>query len=231
MTALFESTATEAADHSPSLPTDAVLMEMVQAHRHSGLALLHGRHAALLKAVSMNVLHNDADADDLIQEVFCEIWNRAAMFDPAKGSASAWIATLTRRRSIDRLRKRETYARFEERFIEETRTQRDCWTNVHEDLAHGERKKHLRRALSALPELQRNAIHLAYFGEMSQREIAAHTGIALGTIKTRLELGLKKMACFLRRFEDLLGAGRRSESADINVSRDTARQAASPIMS
>jgi RNA polymerase sigma-70 factor, ECF subfamily len=153
------------------------------------------------------------------------------MFYPLKGPALARIATPTRRRSIDRLRKHETYARFEERFTEETRAQRDCWTHVHEDLTHGERKKHLRRALSALPELQRNAIHLAYVGEMSQREIAAHTGIALGMIKTRLELGLKKMACFLRRFEDLLGAGRRSESADINVSRDTARQAASTIMS
>ena len=154
----------------------------------------------------MKVLHNDADAEDLLQDVFLEIWDRAASYDPLKGRPLSWIATLTRRRSIDRLRKRETYFRVEDRFAEEIHARGDSWTHVQEDLAQSEMNEHLQRALATLPEAQRHAIMLAYHRQMSQREIAAHTGIPLGTIKTRLELGLRKLAISLRGFEDLLGA-------------------------
>lgn len=206
---------TSAATADPSLPefTDERLMEMIRAHRPHGLALLHDRYATFLKVMSMNVLHNDADAEDLLQEVFLEIWDRAATYDPRKGRPLSWIATLTRRRSIDRLRKRETYHRVEDRFAEETRGQSDGWTHVHEDLTQGEICQHLQRALATLPEAQRNAIQLAYHRQMTQREIAAHTGIPLGTIKTRLELGLRKLAVCLHGFEDLLFADDRAASA------------------
>ena len=193
--------------------TDENLMEMIQAHGHNGLALLHARYATFIKVLSMKVLHNDGDAEDLLQEVFVEIWNRAASYDPLKGRPLSWIATLTRRRSIDRLRKRETYCRIADSFAEETKSRGDGWTHVHEDVAQGEMNEHVRRALATLPEAQRSAIHLAYHKQMSQREIAAHTGIPLGTIKTRLELGLRKMGAFLHGFEDLLWADHRAASA------------------
>lgn len=186
--------------------TDEHLMEMIQAQVRNGLDLLHERYAPLLKGLSMKVLHNQADAEDLLQDVFLEIWERAGSYDPLKGRPLSWIATLTRRRSIDRLRKRETCFRIEDRFAEETQAHGESWTHVHEDLAHGEMNTHLHRALANLPQVQRDAILLAYHRQMSQREIAAHTGIPLGTIKTRLELGLRKMAASLRGFEDLLSA-------------------------
>ena len=66
----------------------------------------------------MKVLHNDAHAEDLLQDVFVELWDRAASYDPQKGQPLSWIATLTRRRAIDRLRKREVYGRVENRFAE-----------------------------------------------------------------------------------------------------------------
>lgn len=204
-------TATTGSSHPPF--TDEHLMEMIQAHVRNGLDLLHERYAALLKSLSMKVLHNDADADDLLQDVFVEIWERAASYNPEKGRPLSWIATLTRRRSIDRLRKRETYCRVENRFAEETQARGEGWTHVQEDLALAERNKHLQRALATLPEAQRNTIRLAYHGEMSQREIAAHTGIPLGTIKTRLELGLRKLAASLRGFEDLLRTDDRATHA------------------
>jgi RNA polymerase sigma-70 factor (ECF subfamily) len=180
--------------------------------------------------MSMKVLHNDADAEDLVQEVFMEIWDRAASYSPLAGRPLSWIATLTRRRSIDRLRKRETYCRFEDRFAEETRNHSDGWTHVHEDLAQGERNEHLQRALATLPEVQQNAIKLAYHGQMTQREIARHTGIPLGTIKTRLELGLRKMAVFLCGFEDLPWADNsaakgRIRPREIRPARERARLA------
>ena len=187
--------------------TDEHLMEMIQAQIRNGLDLLHERYAGLLKGLSMKVLHNSADAEDLLQDVFLEIWERAGSYDPLKGRPLAWIATLTRRRSIDRLRKRESYFRVEDRFAEEALAHGEAWTHVQEDLALNEMNEHLRRALDILPEAQRSAIVLAYHRQMSQREIAAHTGIPLGTIKTRLELGLRKLAVSLRGFEDLLSAG------------------------
>ncbi len=206
MKTLLEQKPAARATPSPVPFTDEHLMAMIQAQIRNGLDLLHERYAPLLKGLSMKVLHNDADAEDLLQDVFLEIWDRAANYDPLKGRPLSWIATLTRRRSIDRLRKRETYFRVEDRFAEETHARGDSWTHVQEDLAKSEMNEHLQRALAALPEAQRNAIMLAYHRQMSQREIAAHTGIPLGTIKTRLELGLRKLAISLRGFEDLLCA-------------------------
>ena len=178
-------------------PTDENLMVLIQSQLQQGLALLHARYAGFLKGLGMKVLHNDADAEDLVQDVFLEIWHRAPSYDPMKGRPLSWLATLTTRRAIDRLRKRDTYGRVEDRYADETRGHAEGWTHVHEDVSHSERSQQLQHALGRLPEAQRSAIHLAYYGEMTQREIAAHTAIPLGTIKTRLELGLRKMAVLL----------------------------------
>jgi RNA polymerase sigma-70 factor (ECF subfamily) len=206
MNNLLDSIPLTAGDTLSQRYTDEYLMEVIQAHGTGGLTQLRDRYGSLLKALSMSILHNDADSDDLLQEVYLEIWNRAATYDSLKGKPLSWLVTLTRRRSIDRLRKREAYGRLEERFAEEIKGRVGSWTHVHEDLAQGERNAHLQRALATLPAAQRNAIRLAYHKGMTQREIADHTGIPLGTIKTRLELGLKKLAGFLRGFEDLLSA-------------------------
>ena len=193
----------------PSTTTDAEvsdeqLMEMIQSHDHRSLALLHTRYAALLRTITMKVLHNDADSEDLLQDIFMEIWDRAASYDPQMGKPLAWIATLARRRAIDRLRKRETYSRVEDRYADECDCHTAGWTHVHEDISKSEQAVILERALATLPEAQRDAIHLAFHQQMTQREIAAHTGIPLGTIKTRLELGLRKMAASLRGLEAIL---------------------------
>jgi RNA polymerase sigma-70 factor (ECF subfamily) len=110
------------------------------------------------------------------------------------------MVTLTRRRSIDRLRKRQSYARAEERLQLETEQQPDAWVHntVDVDLEMSDMRQVLEKIISGLPPAQQQAIELAFFKGMSQREIAAHTNIPLGTIKTRLELGLKKIADGLR---------------------------------
>jgi RNA polymerase sigma-70 factor (ECF subfamily) len=203
----LETTRTWQAQSEDQLFTDERLMEMIQTDVRDGLGLLRKRYAPLLGQLSAAILHNDADVQDLLQEVFVEIWNRAGSYDSSKGRPLGWIVTLTRRRAIDRLRRREAYVRAGDRLAEETSGNSHSWTHVHEDLARHEMTEHLQRALAVLPEAQRNTIQLAYHQQMSQREIAAHTGIPLGTVKTRLGLGLKKMAVFLRGFEDLLVTG------------------------
>lgn len=185
--------------------TDEHLMEMIQAKQPDALGHLHDRYASMIKALVMKVLHNDAEADDMLQEIFVEIWNRAPSYDPSKGKPLGWMITLARRRGIDRLRKRESYCRMEGRLLEETAHQpQEMSSQLEEDVAHGEMRLHLNRILSTLPEAQRKVIELAFYKGMSQREIAAATGTPLGTVKTRIELALRKISIALEGFEDLL---------------------------
>ena len=185
--------------------TDESVMERIQSRDPEAIGTLHERYSRLLKALIMKVLHNEAESEDLLQEVFLEIWNRAAGYNPEKGKALSWIVTLARRRAIDRLRKREAYCRMEDRLLEATeRNPNESITHVEEDVEHAEMREHLQRVMVNLPPAQRQAIEMAYYRGMSQRDISAATGIPLGTIKTRLELGMKKLTEALLGFEDLL---------------------------
>lgn len=206
MTGILEITPAATANAPPSALTDERLMEMIQSQRHNGLDQLHVRYATRLKRLIRELLHSDADAEDVLQDVFLEIWNRAANYNPLMGKPLSWICTVTRRRSIDRLRRKETYRRLQERFVEETDSRDYGWTHVHEDVAQLEMNAHLEQAMAKLPKAQRKAIKLAYQKQMSQREIAAYTGIPLGTIKTRLALGLRKMAVSLSGWGEIVMA-------------------------
>ena len=199
MQAILEHPITEEAQVSPLDLTDERLMAMLQQRDPVALEHLYDRHSGIVKSLGMKVVHNEAEAEDLLQEIFMEIWNRAAGYDPAKGKPLGWIVTLARRRAIDRLRKCQSHCRAEDRLKVEVEQQPDSWTtDPDEDFVMSDIRETLRALLQTLPEAQRQAIDLAYYKGMSQREIAAHTGIPLGTIKTRLELGLKKLTAALK---------------------------------
>jgi RNA polymerase sigma-70 factor (ECF subfamily) len=175
--------------------TDEFLMASIQAHDEAALATLYKRHTPLLRTVIARVVHNEHDVDDLLQEVFLELWNRADHYDESKGKALGWIVTLARRRAIDRIRRRQAYARAEERLRLETEHEPEQTRHqgVEEDVNAADRAEIFKKLLAALPTAQREALQLAYFRGLSQREIAAKTGIPLGTIKTRLELAVRKI--------------------------------------
>ncbi len=183
---------------------DESLMARIQERESEALAELYDRYSGILKSLIMGVIHNDAEADDLLQEIFMEIWNQAAHYSAQKGKPLGWIVTLTRRRSIDRLRKKQAYARAEERLQNETEQQPDAWVHnsTEDDIELSDNRRLLAGIMKNLPVAQREAIDLAFYHGMSQREIAAKTGIPLGTIKTRLELGLKKISEALRGMRD-----------------------------
>jgi RNA polymerase sigma-70 factor (ECF subfamily) len=184
--------------------TDEQLMEAVQQSDPQGLEELYRRHSATLRAVIVRVLHNEYSAEDLLQEVFLEVWRLAARYSSAKGKALGWMITLARRRAIDRLRREQAYFRVEERFQKETEQQPEAWTHtrVEEDIEASDIRHILGTILETLPPAQKTAVELAFYKGMSQREIASHTNIPLGTIKTRLELGVRKIAAKLK---DVLG--------------------------
>jgi RNA polymerase sigma-70 factor (ECF subfamily) len=116
------------------------------------------------------------------------------------------MVTLARRRAIDGLRKKQAYARAEERLQQETEQQPDAWVHnaTEEQIEFGDRRALIRRVIATLPVAQQQAIELAFFRGMSQREIAANTNTPLGTVKTRLELGLKKIYDGLKELRDEL---------------------------
>jgi RNA polymerase sigma-70 factor, ECF subfamily len=193
-TALEPSTVTAPAS-KPGETSDDDLMRGLQAEDPEALSQLYDRYNGILKALILRVIHNEAEAEDLLQEVFMEIWNQAKNFSSKKGKPLGWMVTLARRRAIDGLRKKKAYVRAEERLQAETEQQPGAWVqNVTEAAIHsGDARLLMGQVINSLPEAQRTTVELAFFYGMSQREIAANTNTPLGTVKTRLELGLKKI--------------------------------------
>jgi RNA polymerase sigma-70 factor, ECF subfamily len=191
-----------APDNTPQTvdgPTDEALMEQIQQRDESALTMLYYRHGKLLKSVIGRCVYDDQHTEDLLQEVFVEIWNRADHYSADKGRALGWLITLARRRALDRVRRFQAYFRAQERnrLQEETRTDAQM---VDGDAALEQRDlgAHLEAALAKLPPAQAEAVRMAYLDGLSQRDIVARTGIPLGTIKTRIELGLRKLRSSMR---------------------------------
>jgi RNA polymerase sigma-70 factor (ECF subfamily) len=190
----------------PGAPSDLELMLGVQNEDPEALSQLYDRYSGIVKALILRVIHNDAEADDLLQEIFMEIWNQAKNFSAQKGKPLGWMITLARRRAIDGLRKKQAYARAEERLQNETEQQPDAWVlnTTEAEITLGDRRVLIRQVIDSLPPAQQEVVELAFFRGMSQREIAAKTNTPLGTVKTRLELGLKKIYDGLKELKDEL---------------------------
>jgi RNA polymerase sigma-70 factor (ECF subfamily) len=187
-------------------PSDLELMRGIQAENSEALSQLYDRYNGILKALILRVVHNEAEADDLLQEIFMEIWKQAKNFSPEKGKPLGWMVTLARRRAIDGLRKKQAYQRAEERLQAEIEQQPDAWVQntTAEEITFSDTRILIRKVLDRIPPAQQEAIELAFYRGMSQREIAARTNTPLGTVKTRLELGLKKIYESLKELKDEL---------------------------
>lgn len=190
----------------PSAPSDVDLMLGIQAEDSDALSQLYDRYNGIVKALILRIIHNETEADDLLQEVFMEIWNQAKNFSPEKGKPLGWMVTMTRRRAIDALRKKQAYNKAEEGLRAQPEQQPDAWVRnvTQEEIQSGDTRALMAKVISSLPEAQQQMIEFAFFQGMSQREIAFHTNIPLGTVKTRLELGLKKIYEGLKELKDEL---------------------------
>jgi RNA polymerase sigma-70 factor, ECF subfamily len=160
----------------------------------AALAALYDRHARGVYALALRVVANEADAEEVVQEVFNQAWRQAARYDPARGTVAAWLLTMARTRAIDRLRARQ--ARPDRAGLESERTL-DVLPAASPDPADAldsERDvARVRQALQRLPLLQRAAIELAYFEGLTQSQIAERLEQPLGTVKTRIRAGLLKL--------------------------------------
>jgi len=190
----------------PGAPSDVDLMLGIQSGDQDALSQLYDRYNGIMKALILRIIRNDTEADDLLQEVFMEIWNQAKNFSAEKGKPLGWMVTLTRRRAIDALRKKQAYARAEERLQAEPEQQPLAWVQntTEKEIEAGDTRVLMAKVINSLPQAQQQVIELAFFQGMSQREIASNTNIPLGTVKTRLELGLKKIYDGLKELKDEL---------------------------
>jgi RNA polymerase sigma-70 factor, ECF subfamily len=195
-----------AVELEPGAPSDVDLMLGIQSGDADALSQLYDRYNGIVKALILRIIRNDTEADDLLQEVFMEIWNQAKNFSAKKGKPLGWMVTLTRRRAIDALRKKQAYARAEERLQAEPEQQPLAWVQntTEKEIEAGDTRALMAKVINSLPEAQQQVIELAFFQGMSQREIASNTNIPLGTVKTRLELGLKKIYDGLKELKDEL---------------------------
>lgn len=161
---------------------------------------LYDRYSSTLYALLLRILSNPEDAQEVLQESFVKVWTNAKMFDPVRGSEVAWLISIARSRGIDKLRSRKIRLDRENDAGREISIQSsfvDKSTGADQAILSQERTA-VRSALSELPDAQRIALELAYFEGMSQTEIAAKLGEPLGTIKTRMQLGMKKLRERLR---------------------------------
>ena len=180
-----------------SILEDQQLMNGVLRRLPDALERLHKRYRVVLKSVIMQVLHDETEADDVLQEVLLQVWDRAPSYSPRKGKLLSWLCTLARRRAIDRLRQHSAYRRATDRY-EVSCNHSDKGINeshtVEREVFRDDLRSLLHQQLDALPLNQREVIHLAFFEEKTQREISALTRTPLGTVKTRMELGIKKLS-------------------------------------
>ena len=149
----------------------------------SAVAELYDRYSSVVYAVALRVLGDTGAAEDVLQEVFLQLWRNPSAFDAARGSLGAWLAVITRNRAIDSLRKRRPAIDLE-----------DVVVSVAPDLAadadRSRAAEKVRGVLGMMAGAQRTVLEMAYFEGMSHSEIAAKTGEPLGTIKTRIRAGL-----------------------------------------
>jgi RNA polymerase sigma-70 factor (ECF subfamily) len=174
---------------------DTELLHAIARGDESALAALYDRYHSILLGLLLRILHSRVEAEDVLQEVFLQIWQRAANFDEARGRAFTWMVTLARSRAIDRLRSLQSRQRADDTAL---RDAPEAVGDASDDAYHSEQREIVRAALAEIPEEQRRALLLAYFEGLTQSEIAARLGQPLGTVKTRMRSGLGKL-------RDLLG--------------------------
>jgi RNA polymerase sigma-70 factor (ECF subfamily) len=185
--------------HDLSEADDLTIMEAIQRQEPEAIDALFHRYRLLLKSVILRVVRSHASADDVLQESMLEIWHHAGNYSPDKGSALGWIVTLAKRRAIDHLRRQQTYANARERLQGDP--QLSLVEQPHDAATACERadvNRILCHHLTKLPTPQQQVIRLAFLNGMSQREVALATHTPLGTVKTRMELGLKKLRSAFR---------------------------------
>ncbi|HTO09458.1 MAG TPA: sigma-70 family RNA polymerase sigma factor [Myxococcota bacterium] len=164
-------------------------MGRLEAREADALEVLYGRYSAYVMGVSLRILGTREEAEEVVQDVFWQLWKATLRYDPARGRFSTWLFSVTRNRCIDRLRATARMPRSDGDELARLVSADD----QEGEAVLVERQKEVRAQLERLPREQRQAIELAFFRGLSHGEIAASTGEALGTVKSRIRRGLLRL--------------------------------------
>ena len=170
--------------------SDVELLKAIVRQDETALADLYDRYRVILFSLLVRILHSREEAEDVLQEVFLQVWRRAPDFDESRGRPFTWLVTLARSRGIDRLR---SLAARERVALAGAREPGEEVSDAVADAFRSEQRGLVTTALAQLPEEQKRALMLAYFDGLTQSEIAEKLGAPLGTVKTRMRTGLMKL--------------------------------------
>lgn len=184
------------------MDSDSSMVARMAAGDERALGELYDRHARVAYALAYAVVGERADADEVVVDTFGQAWRTAGQFESGRGSVAAWLATIARTRALDLVRARGRRSRALERAAQlaagGVASPVAAGEPADRDAERAEARRLVTRALAELPESQRRAIELAYFGGLSQSEIATELGEPLGTVKTRIRDGMTKLRELLR---------------------------------
>jgi RNA polymerase sigma-70 factor (ECF subfamily) len=181
---------------------DAALVRRMAAGDADAVGPFYDRWSAAVQAVALAIVRERPEAEDVVEETFWQAWRQAARFDPRRGTVSAWLLTIARSRAMDQAR---VLVRRRETSVDEAGATPTPAPDPAEHAAASERRSAVADALGVLPEPQREVIEMAYFGGLSQSEIAACTGQPLGTVKTRARLAMQKLRERLAALREVAG--------------------------
>lgn len=172
-------------------PTDMTLVKRVMRRDESALILLYRRYGTLVYSIAYRSLGNEQDAEEVTQDVFLTIWDKARQYKAQRGVFAAWLTTITRNAAIDRLRKRER--RDPQASALSLDEAPELWETLKVDDNHQDLQRDMAEAFHQLSLEQQEALHLAYFHGMAQREIASALKRPLGTIKSHMRQGIERL--------------------------------------
>ena len=180
-------------DRQTAEESQAELLRRIAARDQQALAEFYDEMAGVLFSTAVRILGDAHEAEEVIQDVFVQIWNKAATFDAALGAPFHWALGITRNRSIDRLRSRQRRSRVLEEMSEETASQPPASPSQNDFALSEEELAKVRSAVKSLPQDQRQAIEMAFFGGLTHAEIAGALNEPLGTVKARIRRGMLKL--------------------------------------
>lgn len=181
--------------------SDETLLQMIAARNGAALEALYERHAQIVYNVIMRIVREPSTADEVLQDTFWQVWQKADEYR-ASGAVGAWLYRIARNKGLDQLRRQKARPQPIATELLTPADERLSLTkgepSVEELAEHAWKRRQIHQALAHIPVEQRQCLELAYFEGMSQREIAAYMDTPLGTVKTRMRIGLEKLERILR---------------------------------